>query len=132
MFSIRNLNKGDYDTLCKWWKENRFPIIPKQILPDNGLGGIMIQVNGIDRCACFLYLTNSKICWLEYLVIDFQFKDKEKRETLKEMAINQMCIFAKELGYEAVFTSVKKPQLIKTFEKLGFSKDNSVEMAIKI
>jgi len=132
MFTIRNLKEDDYDTLCKWWKENKFPIVPRQILPDNGLGGIMVQVDNIDVCACFLYLTNSKICWLEYIVMDFQYKDKKNREKVKELAINQLRIFAKELGFEAMFTSVKNPNLVKTFETLGFSKDETVEMALKL
>ena len=92
----------------------------------------MVQADDKDVCACFLYLTNSKICWLEYLVIDFQFKDKEKRKKVKELAINQICLFAKELGFEAIFTSVKNPNLVNSFQDLGFSKDNSTEMALKL
>lgn len=132
MFRIRNLKEEDYDTLCKWWSKNRFPSPTRAMLPDNGLGGVMVQVDGVDVCACFLYLTNSTICWIEYLVMDFDYKDRENREKIKEMAIGQLCIFAKEMGYEGVFTSLKKPQLIKNFEKIGFSKDNSVEMALKL
>ena len=42
-FNARKLNDKDYDCLVNWWKWWRWTPIPKNFLPDNGTGGIMIE-----------------------------------------------------------------------------------------
>ena len=41
--NARKLIDTDYNVLVDWWKWWRWPSIPKNFLPDNGTGGIMIQ-----------------------------------------------------------------------------------------
>jgi hypothetical protein len=132
LLKTRNIKEEDYNMLLSWWKWHRFPAPKKQMLPDNGLGGIIIQDEGIDICAGFLYLTNSKLCWLEYIVSNPEYKNKENRKIAISLTIKRLCEIAKEIGYEAVFTSVKNPHLISQFESFGFSKDNATEMALKL
>lgn len=128
---IRTLNENDYDNLVDWWNWHRFPTIEKRFLPENGLGGIMVQIDEIDVCAGFLYLTNSKIAWIEYLVSNPNYKNKDRKQAIS-MTIKRLCEIASELGYEAIFSSVKNQHLIKHFEEIGFSKDNTTEMTLKL
>ena len=58
-FNARKLNDKDYDCLVNWWKWWRWTPIPKNFLPDNGTGGIMIQKENIPIVAGFIYYTNS-------------------------------------------------------------------------
>jgi len=123
----------DYDKFVGWWKWNRFPVPPKQMLPDNGLGGLKITgEDGIDICAGFLYETNSKIAWLEFVVSNPGIKDKKIRHESQIMLIANLTVLAEEKGFEAVFSSVKNPSLIKKFIEVGYTPNQTTELMIKI
>lgn len=128
---IRELKEEDYSTLCDWWKWHRFPIPPMEILPDNGLGGLMVEVDGIDICAGFLYLTNSKICWIEYIVSNPSYREENRKEVIKTL-IERLSEIAKNLGFKVVYSSVVNENLLKTMEELGFnvSKSNSTVLVL--
>ncbi|QRE03519.1 hypothetical protein [Flavobacterium psychrophilum] len=130
-FGFRLLEDKDYETLCIWWKWWRFQAPPKDYLPEDGCGGIMITKDGIDICAGFLFLNNSKICWLEYIISNPEYRENDRKEALGFL-INNLCYIAKNRGYKAVFTSLKNENLIKSYEEEGFSKgtSNTTEMTL--
>lgn len=119
---IRLLKEGDYDnTLVKWWDKSDFPAPPKEVLPDNGLGGYMVYKGELDICAGFLYQTNSKIAWLEFVIANNEYRESDRGEAL-EMLINVMSIKAKDLGFSSIFTSLNHKVLISRYEKCGYKK----------
>ena len=126
---IRALKEKDYDKLCQWWKFWRFGAPDRKYLPNNGKGGIMVTNNGIDICCGFLYFTNSKIAWLEFIVSNPEYRENDRQEAI-EYLIENLIAIASSKGFEAVFTSVKHPNLINTFKKVGFSvgSNNTMEM----
>lgn len=133
MLKTRLLTENDYEKLVSWWKANRFPAPAQEMLPQNGTGGIMVTKNGVDICAGFLYTTNSKIAWLEFIVANFEYRDNDRKEAIK-LTISSLCQIAKDIGFKAVFTSVKHPSLINHFKDVGFSldTDKSCEMVITL
>lgn len=132
MFNIRPLTEEDYQMLCEWWKINRFPAPPQDCLPNNGKGGIMVSKNGIDICAGFLYYTNSKLAWLEFIVANFHYREKDRGEAL-QFLIDELSGIAERKGFKAVFASIKKESLINHYEACGFSKnEGTVEMVRKL
>lgn len=117
---IRWLKEGDYDgTLVKWWKDWEWTAPPKSSLPDDGLGGLMVYKDDVDICAGFLYQTNSKTAWLEFIVSNKEYRGKDRKEAL-ELLINVLSIKAKELGYTTIYTSLTHNGLIKRYENCGF------------
>lgn len=132
MYNIRLLTEDDYPVLCEWWKFWRFPAPPREFLPNNGTGGIMISKDGIDICAGFLYGTNSRLAWLEYIVSNPKYRDN--RAGAIQYLISELTRLAKETGYGAVFTSVKNENLVKHYEACGYFKgsNNTYEMVISI
>jgi hypothetical protein len=119
---IRLLIDNDYDTLLGWWKWFRFAPPPKNALPNNGTCGIMVSKSGINVCAGFLYLTNSSMCWMEYIVSNPEVKSKSTREECISLLINSLSDFANEQGYSIIYTSVKNQNLIKKYLNCGFIK----------
>jgi len=119
---IREYNDNDYITLCEWWVEHKWGVIPMNCLPKVGF-----VVNNI--CAGFLYQTDSKIAWLEWIISNPQ-SNKEERDVALDLLINQLLITAKELGFKLVFTSVKHPKLKERYLEHGFliTENNSTEM----
>lgn len=131
MFSVRMLTEEDYPVLCDWWSVNRFPPPPQDCLPHNGAGGIMVSKEGIDICAGFIYFTNSKLVWLEYIVASFQYREKDRASAL-QFLINELSGIAERKGFKAVFSSIKNKSLIKHYEACNFSKNEGTTEFIKV
>lgn len=129
---IRYLTEDDYETLSKWWNDNEFPPPPADSLPENGTGGIMVSSNGINAVAGFLYFTNSKIAWLEFVVADKCYREKDRGACILFL-INSLKEIAKQNGFKYIYTTVKSKPLIEKYEQCGFIKgDNSQEMIMKL
>ena len=129
-FNIRLLNDSDYDnTLVNWWKDWGWDAPAKEYLPDNGLGGFMVSKEDVDICAGFVYLTNSKLAWSEFIISNKNYKDKDRSQAI-EYLINTICLSAKEAGYLSVWTCVVNKHLITKYENCGFNKmtSNCTEM----
>jgi hypothetical protein len=127
-FDIRWLKESDYPELLQWWKDFRFPAPPQSMLPDNGTCGVMISKGDINVCAGFLYFTNSSVAMCEFVVSNFQYKDKDRTEALSLLyaAIESA---AKEQGYKLLFSTVKNEALINRMLSFGWSKGSvSTEM----
>lgn len=122
MFKVRWLEAEDYDTLYKWWKDWRWTIPPtREDLPDEGKCGVMVSYDGIDICAGFMYLTNSKnYALIEYIVSNFEFKDKTIRNEGKKQVVEALTYLIQAQGYKKIFTSLKNEGLKQSFIECGF------------
>jgi len=131
-FSVRFLKEDDYEVLCQWWKAWRWTAPPRDFLPENGTGGIMVQKDGVNIVAGFVYFTNSAIAWSEFIISNFQYKDKDRKEAII-ILIKALSEVAKDNGCKYVYTSLKNQSLINYYAACGFEKgsENCTEM-IKI
>lgn len=128
MFSSRWLEEEDYPQLCSWWKWFRFPAPAQHLLPDNGKCGVMVSKGDINVCAGFLYFTNSSFALCEYVVSNFEYKDKDRAEALK-MLYEQIEQIAKQEGFSVLFSSVRSEVLINKMKSFGWEAGtNSTEM----
>lgn len=125
---FRLLEDLDYDTLCKWWKWWRFSAPPKDSLPHNGKGGIMVSRDSVDVCAGFIYFTNSNMCWIEFIVSNPEVK--ENRKEAITFLINELSELAKRAGVKVAYTSLKSQSLINNFSECEFitGSSNCTEM----
>tara|TARA_R100001163_G_C5067826_1_gene207261 strand:- start:3535 stop:3945 length:411 start_codon:yes stop_codon:yes gene_type:complete len=134
-FNWRLLEEGDYEnTLVQWWKDWRWPSPPpKGILPDEGLGGIMVMKGDVDVCAGFVCFTNSEIAWVVWVVSNFNYKNKDRKKAVN-LTIDTLSLIAKDKGYNYVFTSVGNKSLQKRYEECGYNiaSRDCVEMIKKI
>ena len=119
---FRPLNKEDYETICKWWKWWRWPVLPKTALPNNGKGGFMIEKNNKPIVSAFLYLTNSSVVLLEWIVSNPDYRESDRKEAI-EMLINKTEEFCKNMDCKHMFSIGRNKHLIDTHEKLGWHVD---------
>lgn len=117
--NTRAITETDYNMFTEWWKFFRFPAPPTDILPNNGMGGIVVQKGDVDICAGFLYLTNSKIAWIEYIVSNPDYRKEDRKEAIRHL-ISELCLIGKEQGYRIFYTSVANENLINRFKEVGF------------
>ena len=116
------------------WKFWRWKPIKKELLPNNGLGGLKItDENGIDICTGFLYETNSGIAWIEFIVSNPEIKDAKIRSEGRKNLIMYLTLHAENRGFKVVFSSLENENLISEFKENGYfeSKNKTKELTIK-
>ncbi len=131
---VRYLKESDYDDiLVGWWSQWRWSAPAKDMLPQNGAGGIMVSKDGEDICAGFVYFTNSKTAWIEYIISNPNYKNREDRKNALNMLINVLSIYVEQEGYKYIYTSLKNKHLIDRYADCGFlSGDKNCQEMIKI
>tara|TARA_R100001440_G_scaffold75733_1_gene103793 strand:+ start:896 stop:1297 length:402 start_codon:yes stop_codon:yes gene_type:complete len=130
-FNIRKLNPSDYDdVLVKWWKDWGFEPPRKDFLPEEGEGGLMVLLNNKPICAGFIYFTNSKVSWIEWIISDKDHRI-ERKKTLK-MLIENLTSVSKKNGMKYIFANNNNRFLIETYLNLNFKKGNISTELIKI
>jgi len=118
-FSARYLIESDYELLCKWWKAFRWAAPPRDFLPQNGTGGLMIENNGVPVVAGFIYFTNSAVAWSEFIISNFDYKEEDRKEAIK-ILIMELSELARKKGSKYVYTVVKNQNLKKAYKEIGF------------
>ena len=74
--SKRRLQHDDYDTIVKWWKSwPDWEPLARNLLPENGTGGYIVEKGEIPIVAGFLYTTNSKVGWMEWVISNKKYKN---------------------------------------------------------
>ena len=132
-FNIRQLEPTDYDTLLvKWWDAWGFKPPPRDFLPDSGTGGLLISNNETPVCAGFIYMTNSKISWINWIISNKEYKNKNRNSAIKTL-LKQLIDTAINSDAYYVFASNNNKFLINKFTDLGFVKGSkSTELILKI
>ena len=93
---------------------------PRDMLPENGLGGIMVHKDGEEICAGFVYFTNSSAAWLEFIVSNFNYRQDDRQEALRFL-IDVLTEMIKDKGsYKYIYTSLKSKSLIDRYSECGF------------
>jgi hypothetical protein len=114
---FRYIEQSDYEMLVDWWKFWKFPAPPIEMLPDSG---VIVNKDGIDICAGFIYFTNSKTCWIEFIVSNPNVRQKEDRREAITNVIDILCSIGKNNGYTIAYTSLKNESLQNKYLECGF------------
>ena len=121
--SKRRLQHEDYETLVKWWESwPDWVPLARNLLPENGTGGIMIERDGNPIVAGFLYGTNSKIAWMEWIVGNPE--ERNKSEAIK-LLISSLEEWAVEGGFKVILSIGRSRSLIDKHKKLGYTVDDN-------
>ncbi len=131
--NIRKLKESDWDTLCSWWDEwPEWQNPPRDFLPDNGTGGLMVEKD-VPIVAGFIYYTNSKGALLEWVVSNPNYKEADRKDAI-ELLINAAEKVCKANGVKYMFSIGRNKSLINSHKKLGWTvdKDPSHELIKKI
>ena len=118
----RQIKESDWGTLCSWWKWWRWPNMQKDMLPEDGTGGVMIEKNGIPIVVGFVYTSNSKTIFLDWIVSNPEYRESDRGEAI-DMLITVIELTFKNLGYKYVVTIGRNKSLIETHKRLGYNVD---------
>tara|TARA_R100001082_G_scaffold59067_1_gene32759 strand:- start:344 stop:766 length:423 start_codon:yes stop_codon:yes gene_type:complete len=125
---IRAILIEDYQELIKWWKlhEKYGVVIPKStLLPNKGLGGFVVEKDNKLIASAFLYLTNSAIGYVDYLIADPNYREDDRNDILIKLGTYVTKIAVKN-GCERVMAMTSNKQLVKNMTKIA--KDINIDV----
>jgi hypothetical protein len=123
---VRPLNETDYQgILVGWWKDWGWEPPKKDFLPDEGKGGVIVFDGDTPICAGFLYVTNSKVTWVDWIISNKQYRKKPARSEAIKLVISTLTNISKSLDCKYVYALLKSKNLIETYESFGYVKGDS-------
>jgi len=124
--TIRQLNDNDYqDILVEWWSQWGWTAPEKDFLPDNGKGGYIIYDEDTPICAGFIYITNSRVSWIDWIISNKKYTERAKRREAISLLVDSLTNISKMSGSKYAYALIKNNSLIKTYEELGYIKGDS-------
>ena len=81
--TVRKITAKDLVQISIWWlQHNEIPPSISQ-LPNNGLGGYIVEKNNKPIAATFLYLTNSSVAYVANAISNKEYKGKDRFEIIR-------------------------------------------------
>ena len=115
--NIRRLEESDWETLCSWWEAwPEWVNPPKDFLPDNGTGGLMVYKDKTPIVAGFIYYTPD-------------YREADRKDAI-ELFINAAEEVCKANGVKYMFTIGRSKPLIETHRELGWMVDDKLSNEI--
>lgn len=123
---IRTLTDSDYDTiLVPWWEAWGWTPPPKDFLPLNGVGGLIVSDDDIPVCAGFAYTTNSAVAWVDWIISSPTYRKKPYRRQAIEWLISSLTETCQISGHKYVYAMIKHKPLIEIYKRLGYVQGDS-------
>ena len=116
--TIRPIEEEDYVLINSWWKAIDKSPPPRNLLPENGLHGLMACKDDRPIVCTYLYLTNSKFGYCDYMISDINYKGRDRFNIvlkLMDMSIGT----AWKLGCEDFWFITKSKGMLKRCKALG-------------
>ncbi len=117
--NVRKLTEEDYEIFSDWWVKWEWPVMPKEFLPDNGKGGLMVEKNGVPIVCGFVYENNSKFWIFEWMISNPKYRDNDRQEAI-ELLITSIEDTYREKGAGALFSIGRSKHLVETQKKMGW------------
>jgi hypothetical protein len=119
---IRPLNENDYDsTLLGWWQDWGWDAPGRDFLPDEGKGGIIVLDGEEPVCAGFMYTTNSKVAWVDWIISSKTYRKPERKQAIS-LLVETLTNVCRNTGHKYSYALIKHPSLIDTYKELGYVK----------
>lgn len=121
--TIRKLSESDYDNiLIGWWGDWGWAAPSRDFLPDNGAGGLIVFDGEEPVCAGFIYVTNSKACWVDWIISSKTYRGKVNRTEAIDLLISSLTQLCEASGGKYAYALIKHNSLIEVYEKNGYSR----------
>ena len=117
--NIRKIELKDYEYIDKWRIEQGYDAISKEILPMQGLGGLIVEKEK-PIAAAYLYLTNSKMGYIDNLISDPKYVSKDRFDVIANLmaACKKM---AEDVGCLDIWAITNNKGILKRCKKLGYN-----------
>jgi len=120
---VKRIEELDLGIIYKWWDAwPEWQALPRDFLPDDGLGGLIVYSNDKPVVAGFMYNTNSKMVLMEWIVSNPEYREEDRKDCIKKL-ITSFEDMAAVMGKKSVFSIGRHKGLIETHKELGWTVD---------
>ena len=116
--TIRPIKEEDYTLINSWWEMIDKSPPPRRLLPENGLHGLMACKDGRPIVCTYLYLTNSKFGYCDYMISDTSYKGRDRFDIVLKL-MNMSIGTAWQLGCEDFWFITKNKRMLERCKALG-------------
>tara|TARA_Y100001937_G_C6883680_1_gene225882 strand:+ start:78 stop:485 length:408 start_codon:yes stop_codon:yes gene_type:complete len=133
-FNLRKLEESDYKLLIQWWEQWGWQAPPQEFLPENGAGGFIVSTEETPLCAGFIYFSNSKVAWIDWIISNKEYEDKELKNEAVKYLLHTLTKVAQETGFKFAYTVTSNEGLIKSFKEMGYNigYEKNTDLLIKL
>ena len=108
---------SDYEMISSWWEHHHHSaFVPPECLSTYGM---IACVKDLPAAAGWLYIGNSALGWMEWIVTNPRAPMKSRGLGLKYL-LERLCHEAQAFKLRSCFVSVKKKSLMRHYQRLGF------------
>jgi hypothetical protein len=119
-FSFRwCLNEEDYTIVCEMMSGWGMAALHRRMLSENG---IIVSKNGVDVCSGWLYQTDSKLAWIEWVVMNKKAR-KELRVGALDFLYETLFEQARKLGFEVIMSLAHTKSFENKLKNKNFKKE---------
>jgi hypothetical protein len=124
--TTRILKETDYDEiLLKWWADWGWRAPERDFVPENGTGGLIVYDGEEPVCAGFIYMTNSGVAWVDWIISSKEYRKKPHRREALKLLVEELTRLSKGSGSKYGYALIKNKSLIEVYESLGYIKGDS-------
>ncbi len=76
-------------------------------------------------CAGFVYVSNSKVCWVDWIISNKRYTQRDKRKEAITLLINSLTDICKRSGGKYCYALIKSQSLINVYKELGYQQGDS-------
>ena len=116
---VRSIEIKDYEYINKWWKKSGYIPPGAQILPMDGLGGLVVEKEE-PVAAAYVYLTNSKMGYIDNLISNPYYLKKDRFDIIIHL-IKACENVAKDANCREVWAMSESRGILERCEALGYS-----------
>ena len=113
---IKKFNTSKDNEIINWWKDWGLNTPDKACLPKKGY---VISYNNIKVAAGYLYYTNAKIAYVDFVISNIKYREKN-RNTLITMLIDYMVKEALEKKCKFVWATTSNKNIVDKVKKLNY------------
>ena len=113
---IKKFKTTDDNEIINWWKDWGLKIPDQECLPKKGY---FIINNNIKVAAGYLYYTNAKIAYVDFVISNIKYREKN-RNTLITMLIDHMVNKALKKGCKFVWATTANSNIVDKVKKLNY------------
>ena len=128
--NARKIVEKDWKYLKEWFMIHDGVLPDMNFLPDDGLGGVVVEKDNRPIAAAFIYYTNSDIAFLDCGISDPHYKGRDRFE-IGNVLIKECERLTKANGCEAMFTSTGNKGLLKRYKGMNWSIRENMSYCIK-
>tara|TARA_R110002012_G_C11273878_1_gene569790 strand:+ start:72 stop:497 length:426 start_codon:yes stop_codon:yes gene_type:complete len=117
---IKPIVEQDYEFINQWWDNIEKLPPPRQLLPENGLHGLIAYKQDKPIVCLYIYLTNSKFAYSDYMISDINYKGKDRFNIIL-LLMQESIKKAFDLGFEDFWFMTKDKGMLRRCKTLGIN-----------